>query len=314
MSWLERHQPDVYGRIQVASRSSGCPRRGDRPGLQPHDPAAGQRARHPDPDPLGPGRLPPPVRAGGAGHVAAGDGREPGGAGDPGRGRRRLHDPGAGPGGRHPAAGRAGQPIAWPPCRTRRGPRSTATTRSIPGSPTATCIPDRKGLGRRPRRVPRRAVPRPGLRGRDQRGAGRPGRRRPAAGGADWWPSASTGRPSATTTSGPTGRWPTPSPPRPPAGAWRSPIWPRGWSATRRCTRPRCTRAPGRAPMAWAAGRPTAAAPPAGPPAPTSSGGRRCGRRSTACAIPASRCSSGGGRGCSPAATPGRPETPTSTC
>ena len=76
----------------------------------------------------------------------------------------------------------------------------------------------------------------------------------------------------------------------------------------------RCTRAPGRAPTASAGGRPTAAAPPAGRPAPTSGGGRRCGRRSTGCATPASRCSSGGARRCSPAATPGPPATPTSTC
>ena len=73
MSWLERYQPDVYGRIQEASRRSGGAAGGrHRPGLEPHDPAAGQRARRPHPDPLGPGRLPAPVRPRGARGVECG--------------------------------------------------------------------------------------------------------------------------------------------------------------------------------------------------------------------------------------------------
>ena len=87
----------------------GRPRRGSsprdaargrrhRPGLQPLDPPAGERARRPDPDPVGARRLRPPLRTAGDGDVAPGDGGQRRRAARPGRGGCRGDDPGAGSG------------------------------------------------------------------------------------------------------------------------------------------------------------------------------------------------------------------------
>ena len=98
-------------------RPGGTP--GHRPGLRARDPAAVQRPRPAHPGALGPGRLPPPVRARARGHVAARDRRRRAGAGRAGRGGRALHHP-------RPRAGR--------PRRHRGGGRARSAG-SIPRDP-----------------------------------------------------------------------------------------------------------------------------------------------------------------------------------
>ena len=205
MSWLERYQPDVYGRIQDAEAGGGAIAQAWNHMILP----LGQRARRPHPDSLGPGRLPAPVRPGGAGNVAAGDGGERRRAGRPGRGGRRLHHPRPGSDGGHQTPRRADQPVAG--------------GRAEPGLDTDR----RRPPGRHPGRLPVRPPPARRASGStwscttagcptpwpSRRSAARPwstGWRPPPAAGAGWCRSPSTARPSATTTSGPTGRWPTP--------------------------------------------------------------------------------------------------------
>ena len=215
-----------------------------RPGLEPHDPPPGQRPGRPHPGALGPGRLPPPLRHRTAGHVAAGDGRERRHPRRAGRGGRGVHHPRPGPGPGRPRPGRRPGPAAVPtgvatpiPIDTRVPYRwlhpagdgrgvdivfydgALSATTSL--SPTSPARSSSTGLW-------------------------------PAeAAEADWSPSPSTARPSATTTSGSNGAWPTPSPARVPAGAWRSTTSPAGWPGTgpgpggggqREClvVRPRC--------------------------------------------------------------------------
>ena len=116
-----QHRPDAV-RVDGARRAGSVrahPRRGpgeprpmrrsrqrDRPSLQPHDHAARLTARPAHPGPLGRGGLSPPVRPGSRGHVAARDRGGHGHARGAGRGRHRVHDPRAAPGGPGAAAGR----------------------------------------------------------------------------------------------------------------------------------------------------------------------------------------------------------------
>ena len=90
-----RTTPTCTTRIVDADRASGG---AIAQALQPHDPAAGQRARRPHPGALGPRRLRAPLRPPRRGHVAARDGGERPRAARPRRGGRALHDPRARPG------------------------------------------------------------------------------------------------------------------------------------------------------------------------------------------------------------------------
>ena len=130
---------DVYARIVDADRAGPA---GHRPGVRPRHPAAVQRPRPAHPGPLGPRRLPAPLRPAGRGHVAARD-----------RGRRRMlavlaeegvrvHDPGA----------RARSPRCGASTATARGWRPGATGGVDAARHGAVAAPRRPGPRRRPRR------------------------------------------------------------------------------------------------------------------------------------------------------------------
>ncbi len=174
----------------------------------------------------------------------------------------------------------------------------------------AVAAPRRPRHGRRPGDLRRPDQPRRGVRGLPQPGRGRAASWGGPPASSCRWPV--TARRSATTTTTPIAVSPTPSRSRPTAAASPCPGWPTGWSSTRRSTRRRSTCPPGRVRTGSGAGSRTAGATPAASRAGTRRGGAPCGRRSTGCATPRSRCSSGGARPC--CTIRGRPATPTSTC
>ena len=196
--WLARPPPR---RARPDGRGRPRRRRRHRPGVQPPDPAARQRARHPHPGALGPGRLRRPLRPAGDGDVAA---------------RRRrsttacwrvLVEEGV-----RATILAPGQALAVRPLDG--GDWVDVTDGSVAtGVPHRWCHPD--GRLDRPRLLRRRPVARPRL--RPDRPV-EPGPRRTGAGGRrptarpSWWPP--TARRSATTTAGPTAASPTPSPTR----------------------------------------------------------------------------------------------------
>ena len=110
LHWMAEHAPEVHQGIVEADRlEPGAARRArqcPRPGIQPHDHAAGQPARQGDAGRLGHRRLPPSVRPRARGDVAGGDGRRHRDAGGAGRGRHPVHDPGAAAGAAVAQAGR----------------------------------------------------------------------------------------------------------------------------------------------------------------------------------------------------------------
>ena len=225
MSWLERHQPDVYGRVQDGPGGRGRRRGGAIAQAWNHMilPLANERDVRTQ------------IRWGLAdfrhrfGREAPGDRRLPETAVNATASwrcwPRKASASRSWPPGRWPPSGRwPGGPAArWPPCRTGPGRPSTGTIRSTPGSPTGTCTRQKKGLG------VDLVVYHGGLshalafESVTQRGAGRPGvrRRRPPGRTGGHRPRRRDVRSPPQV--GRTGAWPTPSRPRPPAGAWRSP-------------------------------------------------------------------------------------------
>ena len=135
LSWLEDHARGLLAHHR--GRPGGTP--GHRPGLRARDPAAVQRPRPAHPGALGPGRLPPPVRARARGHVAARDRRRRAGAGRAGRGGRALHHPRprAGRPRRHRGEGGHVPLAASPTTRAAASTWSSTTVRSATTWPSA---------------------------------------------------------------------------------------------------------------------------------------------------------------------------------
>ena len=161
------------------------------------DPAAGQRARRAHAGPVGAGRLRPPLRPPRRGHVAAGD-----------RGQRRRA--------RACSPRRASASRSSPPSQARRRrpvaiDSGDGAYRWVAPRAAATRSVDLVFYDGRSRHD--LAFGLAGSRARTLVAPGRCGRRRRRHAGRA---SPPTARPSATTTSSPTGRWPTPSPTRRP--------------------------------------------------------------------------------------------------
>ena len=276
------HHPDVSTAWSPADRAR---RRRHRPGLQPPDPAAGQRARRPHPGALGAGRLRPPLRPRRPTAMwlpeTAVDDAVLARARRGGRAVRRSWRP--------------GQARRCAPRRRRRRWADVTTGRSPPACRTAGATPTAASIDlvfydgaavatTSPSRLS-------GLSSQDARRPGRGGRR-------------PTARRSCVATDGETFghhhkfadrslayafAHEAPRPRRARCSRLRRAAR-RGAADRTRCG---CTRAPGRAPTASGGGRRTAAARPAASRAGTRRGGRRCGPPSTCCATTASRCSSG---------------------
>ena len=173
LSWLERHDAGRPTRaVLEADRAEPAallgPRLGDRPGLQPHDPAARQRgATRCTQVRWGIADFRAPLRPRAGGDVAARDRGRRRDARGAGRARDPLHDPRAAPGGAAcaPSARRSWQDVSRQRASTRRRPyrlalpsgrhdraSSSTTARSRAPSPSSGCSTNGEQFARAPAR------------------------------------------------------------------------------------------------------------------------------------------------------------------